>query len=89
MAKYEKVGKGAAFTREKTNENQPDFGGSVTMNADIHKDEEIQIAMWKSRTKKGDPYLSVQFSRKLEDDSDLSGPWDKDKKEQPERKGAQ
>jgi|LULS01.1.fsa_nt_gb hypothetical protein len=71
MAKYEKVGKGAAFTREKMNDRQPDFGGSLTLN-----EEEFQVSLWKSRTKKGDPYLSIQVSRKLEDDSDMSGPWD-------------
>ena len=91
MAKYEQLGKGAAFTREKTNDRQPDFGGSVTLN-----DEELQISLWKSRTKKGDPYLSIQISRKLEDDessSDTSGPWDKENQGQTQttafRKDAQ
>ena len=70
MAKYNQVGKGAAFTREKTNEKQPDFGGTVNV-----MDKEFQISLWKSRTKKGDPYLSIQFS-----DSDTSGPWDKEGK---------
>ena len=69
MAKYKSVGKGAAFTREKTSDKQPDFGGTIT----IH-DEDIQISMWKSRTKKGDPYLSIQLSQKVDDD--MSGPWD-------------
>ena len=86
MAKYEKVGKGAAFTREKTNDRQPDFGGKVTL-----LEREFRISLWKSRTKKGDPYLSIQFSEEVPDDdqdqksgpptddkstSDTSGPWD-------------
>ena len=76
MAKYNQIGKGAAFTREKTNEKQPDFGGTVNV-----MDKEFQISLWKSRTKKGDPYLSIQFSERIEDDSDTSGPWDKENKE--------
>ena len=31
MTKYNQVGKGAAFIREKTSEKQPDFGGTVTI----------------------------------------------------------
>ena len=81
MAKYEKIGKGAVFTREKTNEKQPDFGGSLTI-----RDEEVQVSMWKSRTKKGDPYLSIQLSRKIEYYTGTSGPWDN---EAPHRKDAQ
>lgn len=84
MAKFEKVGKGAVFTREKTNEKQPDFGGSLTI-----RGEEIQVSMWKSRTKKGDPYLSIQLSRKIEEDTGTSGPWDNENKEQAYRKDAQ
>ncbi len=84
MAKFEKVGKGAVFTREKTNEKQPDFGGSLTI-----RGEEIQVSMWKSRTKKGDPYLSIQLSRKIEEDTGTSGPWDNENKEQAHRKDAQ
>ena len=75
MATYNQIGKGAAFTREKTNEKQPDFG--VTVNV---MDKEFQISLWKSRTKKGVPYLSLQFSERIEDDSDTSGPWDKEGK---------
>ena len=76
MATYNQIVKGAAFTREKTNEKQPDFGGTVNV-----MDKEFQISLWKSRTKKGDPYLSIQFSERIEDDSDTSGPWDKENKE--------
>ena len=75
MATYNQIGKGAAFTREKTNEKQPDFGGTVNV-----MDKEFQISLWKSRTKKGDPYLSIQFSERREDDVDTSGPWDKETK---------
>jgi|TARA_R100001530_G_scaffold6232_3_gene7354 hypothetical protein len=75
MTKYNKVGKGAAFIREKTNEKQPDFGGTVTV-----MDKEFMVSLWKSRTKKGDPYLSIQFSERIEDDADTSGPWDSEKK---------
>ena len=75
MTKYNKVGKGAAFIRENTNENQPDFGGTVTV-----MDKEFMVSLWKSRTKKGDPYLSIQFSERIEDDADTSGPWDSEKK---------
>tara|TARA_Y100001938_G_C7976660_1_gene372114 strand:+ start:520 stop:810 length:291 start_codon:yes stop_codon:yes gene_type:complete len=73
MAKYNQIGKGAAFTREKTNQKQPDFGGTVNI-----MDKEFQISLWKSRTKKGDPYLSIQFSERIEEEGDsaMSGPWD-------------
>ena len=76
MAKYNQIGKGAAFTREKTSQKQPDFGGTVNV-----LDREFQISLWKSRTKKGDPYLSIQFSERIEDEADsaaMSGPWDND-----------
>ena len=76
MAKYNQLGKGAAFTREKTSQKQPDFGGTVNV-----LDREFQISLWKSRTKKGDPYLSIQFSERIEDEDDsaaMSGPWDND-----------
>ena len=75
MAKYNQVGKGAAFVRDKTNDKQPDFGGTVTLN-----DNEYLVSLWKSRTKKGDPYLSIQFSERIDDDADTSGPWDKESK---------
>ena len=74
MAKYIQIGKGAAFTREKTNPKQPDFGGTCTI-----QDKEMQVSLWKSRTKKGDPYLSMQFSDKIEDESDTDGPWNEGK----------
>ena len=70
MTKYNKVGKGAAFIREKTNEKQPDFGGTVTL-----MEKEFMVSLWKSRTKKGDPYLSIQFSERIEDEADTSGDW--------------
>ena len=70
MTKYNKVGKGAAFIREKTNEKQPDFGGTVTV-----MDKELMVSLWKSRTKKGDPYLSIQLSERIEDESDTSDSW--------------
>ena len=75
MTKYNQVGKGAAFVREKTSDKQPDFGGTVTI-----MDKELMVSLWKSRTKKGDPYLSIQFSERIEDDADTSGPWDSEKK---------
>ena len=75
MAKYNQVSKGAAIVREKTSEKQPDFGGTVTV-----MDKEFMVSLWKSRTKKGDPYLSIQFSERIEDDADTSGPWDSEKK---------
>ena len=75
MAKYNQVGKGAAFVREKTSDKQPDFGGTVTV-----MDKEFMVSLWKSRTKKGDPYLSIQFSERIEDDADTSGPWNSEKK---------
>ena len=75
MAKYNQVGKGAAFVREKTSEKQRDFGGTVTV-----KVKEFMVSLWKSRTKKGAPYLSIQFSERIEDDADTSGPWDSEKK---------
>jgi len=76
MTKYNQVGKGAAFIREKTSDKQPDFGGSVTI-----MDKEFLVSLWKSRTKKGDPYLSIQFSERIEDEAeaDTSGPWDSGK----------
>ena len=70
MTKYNQVGKGAAFIREKTSDKQPDFGGSVTI-----MDKEFLVSLWKSRTKKGDPYLSIQFSESIEDESDTSDSW--------------
>jgi len=76
MSKYNQVGKGAAFVRDKTSSKQPDFGGTVTLN-----DNEYLVSLWKSRTKKGDPYLSIQFSERVDDDADTSGPCDKESKE--------
>ena len=70
MTKYNQVGKGAAFLREKTSDKQPDFGGTVSI-----MDKEFLVSLWKSRTKKGDPYLSIQFSERIEDEADTSGDW--------------
>ena len=70
MTKYNQVGKGAAFLREKTSEKQPDFGGTVTI-----MDKELLVSLWKFRTKKGDPYLSIQFSERIEDEADTPGDW--------------
>ena len=77
MSKYNQVGKGAAFVRDKTSSKQPDFGGTVTLN-----DNEYLVSLWKSRTKKGDPYLSMSISEREEEEEskqekvDTSGPWD-------------
>ena len=70
MTKYNQVGKGAAFLREKTSDKQPDFGGTVSI-----MDKEFLVSLWKSRTKKGDPYLSIQFSERIEDEADTPGDW--------------
>lgn len=67
MAKYTSVGKGAAFIREKTKDSQPDFNGTMTIN-----DEQYSISLWKSRSKKGDRYLSIQVSIKEEDEDSFN-----------------
>jgi len=64
MAKYKQIGKGAAFIQEKTNDKQPDFQGVL----EIH-DEKSFISLWKSRSKKGDRYLSIIISKKDTEDN--------------------
>tara|TARA_Y100000310_G_C20568678_1_gene756876 strand:+ start:762 stop:1019 length:258 start_codon:yes stop_codon:yes gene_type:complete len=83
MAKYTNVGKGAAFLREKTSEKQPDFGGSFTLFPESSQEKKFSVSLWKSRTKKGDPYLSMSISEREEEEGeskqekvDTSGPWD-------------
>ena len=43
MATYNQIGKGAAFTREKTNEKQPDFGGTVNV---MDKEFPLSFSPW-------------------------------------------
>lgn len=83
MAKYTQVGKGAAFLREKTSDKQPDFGGNFTLHPDSDNEQKYSISLWKSRSKKGDPYLSISISKKEEEESDTSGPWDNESSDKP------
>ena len=80
MAKYTNVGKGAAFLRDKTNDKQPDFVGNFTLHPDSDEEKKYSLSLWKSRTKKGDPYLSISISVKEEGEGEgnTSGPWDKE-----------
>jgi len=75
MATYTKVGKGYAFPKEKKGEKSPDFSGSIELSEDL-KEGKYGIAMWKTVSKKGSKYLSMQISSVQEDDEkDTSGPW--------------
>jgi|TARA_Y100000310_G_scaffold332310_1_gene407641 hypothetical protein len=77
MATYTKVGKGYAFPKEKRGEKSPDFSGSIELENDL-KEGKYSIAMWKTMSKKGAKYLSMQISDVQKDeDKESSGPWDK------------
>jgi|TARA_R100001530_G_C4289253_1_gene147599 hypothetical protein len=77
MATYTKVGKGYAFPKEKRGEKSPDFSGSIELENDL-KEGKYSIAMWKTKSKKGAKYLSMQISDVQKDeDKESSGPWDK------------
>ena len=76
MATYTKVGKGYAFPKDKTSEKSPDFSGSIELSEDL-KEGKYSIAMWKTTSKKGSKYLSMQLSSvQRDDEKDTSGPWD-------------
>jgi uncharacterized protein (DUF736 family) len=80
MATYKKVGRGYAFPKDKTSDKSPDFSGSIELE-EILEQGKYSIAMWKTTSKKGAKYLSMQISvvenGEKSKDADTSGPWDK------------
>jgi|TARA_R100001530_G_C4316657_1_gene154564 hypothetical protein len=76
MATYTKVGKGFAFPKDKKGERSPDFSGSIELLEDLEEGK-YSIAMWKTKSKAGSKYLSMQISSVTKDpEKDTSGPWD-------------
>jgi len=58
-------GKGSAFlnTYKEEGSKAPDFKGTVRWQG-----EELKIAVWKNKTKKGDPYCGIQLEKQNEQD---------------------
>ena len=72
MSKYTKIGKGAAFPNRDKQEgdSKPDFSGpafEIELGGNKYN---VAVAIWKSKSKKGTDYYSVQLTEVQVDESE-------------------
>lgn len=68
MAEYKTIGQGLVFrNRNKTNPNQPNYSGKVTIN-----EQELEVSMWAKKDKNGNTFYSLNVQEATETESDNS-----------------